>query len=74
MVIILNRKGLEAPLPDVSCSAVMAMVAPGMRREQLLHPTSQVAIMMRPQYKVEVVGHEAIPEQVQRQTGACVDH
>jgi hypothetical protein len=30
--------------------------------------------MMRPQYKVEVVGHEAIPEQVHRQTHASVNH
>ena len=52
----------------------MAMVAPGMRREQPLHPTSQVAIMMGPQYQMEVVGHEAIPEQVHRHAGAGVDH
>jgi hypothetical protein len=51
----------------------MAMVALGVRREQPLHPTSQVAIMMGPQYQVEVVGHEAIAEQVHRQAGACVD-
>ena len=29
--------------------------------------------MMGPQYQVEVVGHEAIAEQVHRQAGACVD-
>ncbi len=29
--------------------------------------------MMRPQSQVEVVGHEAIAEQVDRQAGACVD-
>jgi hypothetical protein len=28
---------------------------------------------MRPQYQVEVVGHEPIAEQVHRQAGACVD-
>jgi site-specific DNA recombinase len=65
---------LESPLPDVPRGAAMAMVAPGMRREQPLHPTSQVAIMMGPQYPMEVVGHEAIPEQVHRHAGAGVDH
>ena len=34
MVVILDGKGLEAPLPDVASGAVMAMVAPGVRREQ----------------------------------------
>ncbi len=29
--------------------------------------------MCGPQYQVEVVGHEAIAEQVDRQAGACVD-
>ncbi len=45
---------------------------PGVRREQRLHPTSQVAIMMGPQYQVEVVGHEAIAEQVHRQASASI--
>jgi hypothetical protein len=44
------------------------------RREQPLRPTSQVAIMLGPQYQVEVVGHEAIAEQVHRQASASVDH
>ena len=58
MVVILDGTGLEAPLPDVPCGAVMPMVALGVRREQPLHPTSQVAIMMGTQYQVEVVGHD----------------
>ena len=73
MVVILDGKGLEAPLPDVPCGAVMAMVALGVRREQPLHPTSQIAIMTGPQYQVEVVGHEAIAEQVHRQASASAD-
>jgi hypothetical protein len=45
MLVILYGERLEPPLPNVSRGAVVAMVTSGVRREQPLHPTPEVAIV-----------------------------
>jgi len=44
----LNREGFEPSLPNVPGRPVMAMVAPGVRRQEPLHPTPEVAVVMSP--------------------------
>src|SRR6516164_7510242 len=48
MVVVLDGKGLESALPDMSRGAVMAMVSPGVGREQPLDPAAQIAVMSGP--------------------------
>ena len=64
--VILNRERLEPPLPDVPRGPVMAMVSVRVSCEQPLHPSSQVAILIGSQQQMEVVGHQAIAEKVDR--------
>jgi hypothetical protein len=39
------------------------MVAPDMRRQQSVHPATQVPIVMRPERKVEMIRHETIRQE-----------
>src|SRR5262245_1466094 len=58
MVILLDRKGLETPLPHVAARGVVFEIPAHMGREQPLHPAAQVAVFVRPQDHMEVIGHE----------------
>lgn len=68
MVVLLDGKGLEAALPDMTARMVMAMVPSHVGREQPLHPTTQVAVGQRPEHEMKVVGHQHVPENPQRQS------
>jgi hypothetical protein len=54
--------------------AVMAMVPPRVRHEHPLHPASHVAVSMGSDHQVKVVGHQAVAQDVHRQTGLRIDH
>ena len=74
MVVFRDRERFEPPLPHMPRGAVVAVLAAGVRREKSLHPVPEVAILMGPEYQMEVVGHQAIAQQIHRQTLASVDH
>ena len=63
VVVILDRKRLESTLPDVAAVAVVLNVASDVSVQQPLHPAREVAIGVRSDHEVEVVGHEAIRQQ-----------
>jgi len=44
VVVVLDREGLEAALPDMAAGAVAAVIATGVGGEQPLHPAPEVAI------------------------------
>ncbi len=58
MIILLDGKGLEPALPDVS--TVMPLVAPNMGCQEPVHPAAQVPILGRPKGQVEMIGHQTI--------------
>src|SRR3990172_8630961 len=66
MRIVLDRKGLEAPLPHVAGGAVAAVVTPYLRRQQPLEVTREIALGPRPEHQMEMVGHEAEAQQAHR--------
>jgi hypothetical protein len=67
MLVALNGKGLEPPLPDVPAAVVVPVIPPDMAGEQPLHPAPQVAVAVRPQDQMEMVGHEAPTDDPHRQ-------
>src|SRR5579863_742419 len=67
MLILLNRKRLEAALPDVAAGTVMAVVAADMARQQPLHPAAEISIVVRPKHQVKMVVEQAIREHAHRQ-------
>jgi hypothetical protein len=74
VVVVLNRKRFEPALPNVARGAVMATVAPGTRRKQLLHPPTQISVAIRSYDQVEMVGLEAITKKIYPGTRAGIGH
>jgi hypothetical protein len=70
MVVLFNRESLEPPLPDMAAAPVTLAVTVHVSCQQPLHPRTQVAIAIRPQHQVEVVGHQAKAHEPHRQPGA----
>jgi site-specific DNA recombinase len=64
---------LEPPLPDVPRGAVVAVIATGVRREQPLHPAPEVAVGVGSQYDVEVIGHQAVAQDIDGEALARID-
>jgi hypothetical protein len=65
VIVLLDRKALEAALVErTGAAAVVVGVPPhGMRQGQPVQEVGQLAVLLRPQDEVEVVGHEAIGQQ-----------
>jgi len=63
MLVILDGKRLESPLPRMAAAVVMTMIAVNVRRPQPLHPTAEVAIFARPDKPVKMIGDQAVPNQ-----------
>ena len=69
VVVILDHRALEPPLPDVPAAVMAAVVALGVGDEQALHQPADRGLQ-RAEEEVEVVGHEAIAEQLERPPAA----
>jgi hypothetical protein len=63
VVVFLDGKRSEPALPDMAAAVIVLMVAPHMRGEQPHHVIAEFAVLLRPQYEVEMIGHQAITEQ-----------
>jgi hypothetical protein len=74
VLVLLDGKSLESSLPHMSAALIVTVVAPHMRRQQPLHPTTQIAVAKRPQDHVEVVAHHAVGQYPQRQSLARLFH
>ena len=68
--ILIDGEGFEAALPDVAAAAVTLAVAVHVSGQEPLHPGAQVAIAMRPEYSVEMIGHHAKAHEAHRYAGA----
>lgn len=58
MRILLDRKGLEAPLPDMARGAVALVVTPYVGGQEPLKVAREVAFSPRPQDQMKVIRHE----------------
>ena len=60
VTILLNRKRLESPLPDMTAGAITPMVATYMRSQQPLHPSAQITILVWPESEMKMIRHDAV--------------
>jgi hypothetical protein len=75
MVLIgLDGKRFESPLPDVPAASVVPMVTADVRRHEPLHPATEISIFMRPQQQVEMVCHQTISSQPHRNFFVSLPH
>src|SRR5581483_3135446 len=66
VIILLDDRAFEAPLPDMADAAVLAMIAPGMRDGERLQNAADGLAGRRAEQKVKMVGHQAVAEQLER--------
>ena len=66
MIVLLHRKTLEPPLPDVPVGAIDLVMAPDICRHQPLHPFTQLFGLFRPHDHVKVIRHETVRENLDR--------
>lgn len=60
MPILLNREGFETSLPDMAARSAETVIAADMGGHQPLHEHAEVAVLIRPQQQMEVIGHQAV--------------
>jgi hypothetical protein len=68
MIILLDRKGSESSLPDVTARFIVTMVSSDVGSHQPLHPSAEIAIIVWVKYQVEMIGHQAEADQSHGQT------
>ena len=66
MFILLDGKGLEPALPDVTTGLIASPVLTDMRGQQPVHPAAEIAIVIGPQGQMEMIGHQAISQHAHR--------
>ena len=66
VVALLDRKGPKTALVHVSAAVVVLMITADMGGKQPAHVIAQVAVAARPEDEMEVVGHEAIGQEADR--------
>jgi hypothetical protein len=62
MNVILDRKRLEAPLPNVPGGPVATSMPLDVTIQESLHPRAQVTILTRPEDEMEVIWHQTESE------------
>jgi hypothetical protein len=73
MIVVLNDECLETSLPNVPARAVVAVIASGVGHEQPLHPSAQVAVGLRTDHQVKMVGHQTVPQHIHGKPSAGVN-
>ncbi len=63
VVVFLDGKAFESPLPNVSARMIVMMVASDMCGEQPGHVVAELAVFAWPKGEVEMVGHQAKGQQ-----------
>ena len=53
----------------MSAPSIALAIAVHLGRQQPLHPAAQVSIVVRPEYQVEMIGHQAIADQAHQHAG-----
>jgi hypothetical protein len=65
-MILLNRKRLEASLPDPPGRPITPVMSANVRGKQPVHPAAQIAVAAWPQHEMKVVWHQAPSEYAHR--------
>ena len=68
VAVLLDRKCLETALPNPAVRVAAPVKAPHMGRQQPVHPARQVPVVPGANHQVEVVGHQASAEEIDRKT------
>ena len=61
-----NALKRETFLPDMTAAVVVSVIAAYVRRHQPLHPAAQIAVFIRPQQQMKVIGHQTVADQPHR--------
>jgi hypothetical protein len=65
---LLDRKRFEPALPDMAARVVPPVIPSDMRRQQPLHPTTQLPIVRGPEGEMKMIGHEIVRQQAHGNT------
>jgi hypothetical protein len=74
MVILLDRRGLETSLPDTPHRVVSAPVPVHMRRQQPVHPATEITVLVRVENDVKVIWHQTPSENPHRYSRGGTPH
>ena len=74
MIVVLDWKCLETPLPDMAAGAEMTVVATHVRSHQPLHPPTEVSVFIPPRQQVKMIGHQAVAGQPYRNSLVSFAH
>ncbi len=66
MLILLDDKTLETPLPYMPVGPIDLVMSPDVCCHQPLHPSAQFFRLLRPHDHVEVIGHQAVGKNLDR--------
>src|ERR1700679_3200792 len=74
MLVLLDREGLETPLPNMAVAAgmIMPMITTHMGGHQPHHEIAQIIFVLRPARQMKMVGHQAIRQQPNRRSFLCL--
>jgi len=52
MVVLLNGESLKTPLPNMTATSVVLMIATDVRRQEPLHPLPEISVQVRPYHQM----------------------
>jgi len=72
MFVLLDRKRLEPPLPNMPAAAITHPITVNVRRQQPLHERAEIVIAYRPKDQVKMIRHQAVADQPHRHAAASL--
>jgi hypothetical protein len=69
VIVLLDRKGFEPALPNMTATAVLFAVATDMGGHEPVHPVAEVAVALGPDGQVKMIGHQAEGQDAHRHAG-----
>ena len=61
-----DRKGFEPPLPHMAARVVIGVIPSNVCGQQPLHPSTQIAISVRPEGQMNMIRHETVRQDTHR--------
>ena len=68
MVVLLDGKRFEPALPAVAARVVIGVIPSNMRRQQPVHPSTEIPIVVWPESQMKMIGHETVRQDTHRNT------
>jgi hypothetical protein len=72
MIVLLDWKRFEPALPDMAARVVPPVIPSDMRRQQPLHPSTQLPIVGGPEREMKMIGHETVRQHAHGNTLGCL--